>query len=106
VHDPSRIFQRGVELFNADAYFEAHEAWEELWVEAEGEERLFLQALIHFAVGCHHRRRGNRIGAERQWDKALRKIEPFLPVHRGIRLASLAEAARARAPRFPPIEAA
>lgn len=102
VHDD--LLQRGVELFNSGAYFEAHEAWEQLWTPAQGDERRFLQALIHFAVGCHHHRRGNQVGAFRQWDKALGKIQPFLPNHRGLRLAPLAAAARARSASFPPIE--
>lgn len=100
-----QTFQRGVELFNSGRYFEAHEAWEELWTEAEGDERLFLQALIHFAVGCHHQSRGNQAGAVRQWDKALQKVEPFLPARHGLRLAPLAAAARARSDSFPPIAA-
>jgi predicted metal-dependent hydrolase len=104
--DPDRLFQQGVELFNSGAYFEAHEVWEELWTAAEGEDRQFLHALIHFAVGCHHHGRGNRMGAIRQWDKALAKVEPFLPVHRGLRLASVADAARARSGLFPPLEPA
>lgn len=106
MNELDRTFQRGVALFNGGRYFEAHEAWEELWLQAEGEERLFLQALIHFAVGCHHSRNGNSVGATRQWDKALRKIEPFLPARRGIRLTPLAEAARARSEAFPSIETA
>jgi hypothetical protein len=104
--DSELVFRRGVELFNAGEYFEAHEAWEGLWMEAAGAERQFLQALIHFAVGCHHDRRGNRAGAHRQWDKGLAKIQPFLPSWRGIRTAPLAEAAEERSSQFPAIGAA
>ena len=104
--DSEKLFWRGVELFNSGAYFEAHEAWEELWVEASGDERRFLQALIHFAVGCHHQRKGNSIGAARQWDKGVAKIEPFLPAWRGIHTAPLAVAAKSRSESFPAIESA
>ena len=100
--DPKLL--RGVALFNSGAYFEAHEAWEELWTGATGDERLFLQALIHFAVGCHHHSRANRVGAVRQWDKGLAKVERFLPAWRGVGMSAVAAAAKARAEHFPPIE--
>src|SRR5262249_26444350 len=44
----------GVLLFNEQAYFEAHEVWEDLWAESYGPERKFYQGLIQAAVGlCH-----------------------------------------------------
>ena len=77
-------FHRGLELFNHREFFECHEVLEEVWTPARGPERLFLQALIHFAVGFYHHQRGNALGAERQLRKGLRKIEPYLPVFEGI----------------------
>jgi predicted metal-dependent hydrolase len=51
VEDP---FARGARLFDAAEYFEAHEAWEELWREATDEsERRFLQGLIQVAAAFH-----------------------------------------------------
>ena len=73
------LFKRGVELFNRREFFECHEVLEELWTPARGPERLFLQALIHFAVGFYHHQRGNREGAERQLWKGLKKITNYLP---------------------------
>ena len=37
-------FDRAVVLFNAGAFYDAHEDWEDLWHEAEGRERLDLVA--------------------------------------------------------------
>ncbi|MBX9604042.1 MAG: DUF309 domain-containing protein [Bryobacteraceae bacterium] len=68
---------RGVELFNAGEYFEAHEAWERIWTAERGRRRVFLQALIHCAVALHHHGRGNALGARRQLRKAVAKLEPF-----------------------------
>ena len=99
-------FWRGVELFNAGDYFEAHEVWEEIWTTTEGHERIFFQALIHFAVGCHHLGRGNRLGAARQWAKGVEKMRPFTPEWRGIRTAPLVEAAQGGMGLLPPIEKA
>ena len=91
-------FERGLELFEAGRFFEAHEAWEEEWVRAPGRERFFLQALIHFAVALHHRRLGNEEGYARQWRKAVRKLAGYLPVWRGLDTAALYRDALAAGP--------
>ena len=44
---------RGAELFNRGLYWEAHEAWEELWLELEDEPKLFVQGLIQLAAAYH-----------------------------------------------------
>jgi len=62
---------------------------EELWTSLRGPHRLFLQALIHFAVAFYHQQRSNPLGAERQLRKALRKIERYLPVYGDIDTATL-----------------
>ncbi len=51
-------FDRAVAYFNAGRYFEAHEDWEELWLEAEGAHRLWLQGLIQYAAAFVHYSRG------------------------------------------------
>lgn len=81
--------RRGLGLFNRREFFECHEALEEIWTPARGPERLFLQALIHFAVGFYHHQRGNRPGAERQLRKGLKKIASYLPEFLGVRTAPL-----------------
>jgi len=45
--------ERGVGLFNRGLYWEAHEAWEQLWLELEDEPKLFLQGLIQLAAAYH-----------------------------------------------------
>jgi Domain of unknown function (DUF309) len=45
---------RGSTLFDAGAFFEAHEAWEEQWrVEIDETRRRFLQGLIQVAAAYH-----------------------------------------------------
>ena len=51
-------FDRAVVYFNAAAFFEAHEDWEELWHDAEGDERRWLQGLIQVAAAFVHFERG------------------------------------------------
>lgn len=83
------LFHRGIELFNHREFFECHEVLEEVWTPRRGPERLFLQALIHFAVGFYHHQRKNRDGAERQLRKGLKKIAGYLPQFEGVDTAAL-----------------
>src|SRR3954447_15410982 len=78
------LLARGIHLFNSGRYFECHEVWEEAWTPERGPRRLFLQSLIHFAVGLYHSERGNPVGAERQLRKGLRKLGGYLPACEGI----------------------
>ncbi len=55
-------FQKGLEHFNRQEFFEAHEAWEKLWLKA-GKEKRFLQGLIQIAAGYHHYMHENKEGA-------------------------------------------
>ena len=64
--DPIRLdarFQRGVELFNAASWYEAHDVLEELWHETADPDRRVLQGLIQVAVAHVHLERGNTRGA-------------------------------------------
>ena len=81
--------QHGIDLFNRREFFVCHEVLEEIWTPERGPRRLFLQALIHFAVAFYHDQRGNPVGATRQLRKGLRKIAAYLPVCEGIDTASL-----------------
>jgi hypothetical protein len=86
----AEILARGVARFNEAAYWEAHEAWEELWLRAEPELRRFVQGLIQLAAAWHHTARGNAAGAERLFRSGLEKLGPYRPVHAGIDVADAA----------------
>jgi uncharacterized protein len=74
----------GLALIRAGAYFAAHEELEDEWRDAPAGERDFLQGLVHVAVAWHHAERGNRPGCERQLEKAVRRLGPYRPSHRGV----------------------
>ena len=93
---PQALFQRGIDLFNAEDFFECHEVLEELWTFSQQPDRWFLQSLIHFAVGFYHARRDNRNGAMRQLRKGLRKIDGYLPNWDGVETGRIADAVRVR----------
>jgi predicted metal-dependent hydrolase len=79
-----KLLRRGIQLFNDREFFACHEVWEEAWTPERGPRRLFLQSLIHVAVGFYHSGRGNPAGATRQLRKALRKLSTYLPLYEGI----------------------
>jgi predicted metal-dependent hydrolase len=83
----------------AERWFDAHEALEDEWRDAPAPERDFLQGLVHVTVAWHHAGNRNRPGAERQLEKAARRLAPYAPTHRGVdvsRLLGQVEAASAR----------
>jgi len=82
-------FERGVELIRTGQYFAAHEELEDAWRAAEPAERDFLQGLVHVAVAWYQAGRGKEIGCGRQLEKAVRRLGPYAPEHRGIDVAAL-----------------
>src|SRR6266704_2929478 len=60
-YDPRYL--AGIVLFNRGDFFEAHEAWETLWMETFSPEKQFYQGLIQAAVGLCHFCNGNLRGA-------------------------------------------
>jgi predicted metal-dependent hydrolase len=86
---PSRRLRTGLELIRTGEYFAAHEELEDAWRAAPPEERDFLQGLVHVAVAWYQAGRGRPIGMERQLAKAIRRLTPYRPRHRGVELEPL-----------------
>jgi hypothetical protein len=74
----------GIVHFNRAEYFEAHEVWEDIWMDCLGADRRFYQSLIQAAVALYHWGNGNRAGAVRLFASGRRYMEPYRPVHRGL----------------------
>jgi uncharacterized protein len=81
--------ETGLDLIRRGEYFAAHEVLEDLWREAEPAERDFYQGLVHVAVAWYQAGRGNRVGAERQLEKAARRLGPYAPEHQGVDVAGV-----------------
>jgi uncharacterized protein len=71
------LLQQGIIFFNDGRYFEAHEAWEDLWRETHGPLRFFYQGLVQAAVGLHHLSKGNLNGSTAQLRKSISKLEQY-----------------------------
>ena len=81
--------ETGLELIRYGEFFAAHEELEDAWRAAKPGERDFYQGLVHVAVAWYQAGRGNRVGCERQLEKAARRLGPYAPEHRGVDVASL-----------------
>ena len=59
-----RTYLRGIDLFNHGYYWEAHEAWESLWLAADrqGRAAIFLKGLIKLAAAGVKSREGRSHG--------------------------------------------
>jgi predicted metal-dependent hydrolase len=82
-------FVTGLDLIRRGEYFAAHEELEDVWRAAEPAERDFYQGLVHVAVAWYQAGRGNRVGCERQLEKAARRLGPYAPEHLGVDVASV-----------------
>jgi hypothetical protein len=94
-------YRRGIELIERGEYFAAHEALEDAWRAAAPEERDFFQGLVHVAVAWYQAGRGNRVGWERQLEKAQRRLSPYRPAHRGLDISDIVAQTQAVAGSFP-----
>jgi predicted metal-dependent hydrolase len=82
----------GVRHFNARAFFEAHEAWEDHWGHGPPPERAATLGLIKAAVALHHLEAGNAAGFSWQAEEAIRHLRENAGVWPELRLAELADA--------------
>jgi predicted metal-dependent hydrolase len=79
----------GLDLIRRGEFFAAHEELEDAWRAAAPAERDFFQGLVHVAVAWYQAGRGNRVGCERQLEKAARRLRPYAPEHRGVDIGSI-----------------
>jgi uncharacterized protein len=82
-------FYEGIEQFNRQEFFEAHETLESVWKERTLPDRIFIQGIIQIAVGCHHLRNGNLQGALSLFQRGLAKFEPFKPSYEKVDVEKL-----------------
>lgn len=81
-----RLFLDGIRLFNDQAFFEAHEAWEEIWHHVTGTKRVFYQGLIQVAVALEHYRRSNPRGVLSLYQTSTAKLRQLPERFMGINI--------------------
>ena len=108
IQSQSQIWQQAVAEFENQDYFLCHESLEVLWMQAEGEEKQLLQALIQTTVAYHHWHNGNFKGATSILKRAATHLKalkswPISAAHKAVKEALLALQAQ-QAPSPGPIE--
>ena len=93
-HKKDRLYQKGLEAFNSAHFYDAHEHWEEVWLETPNPDKMFLQGLIQVAAAFHHYSRANLKGTRNLLQAGLVKLDCFPEVHGGLEIAALREAVR------------
>ena len=71
------LFQKGIKAFNERNFYDAHEYWEELWLDYKLDDSKFIQGLIQLAVSYYHLFNNNLNGAKSMIKKCLGKLENF-----------------------------
>ena len=81
----------GIQLFNRQEFFKAHEALETAWKEEKGPIRDLYRGILQVAVGYYHIQRGNITGARKMFKLCRGWLDPFPGRCRGVNLAQLIE---------------
>lgn len=81
--------KQGINLFNNSEYFEAHDHFEEMWINAERDDRKFYQSLVQLSVGSFHLMSKNYKGALSQYCKGTSKLVEYIPDYHGINTRKL-----------------
>jgi len=100
---PEETLTAARELVEAGRPFAAHEVLEARWKAGPAEERDLWQGLAQMCVAITHAARGNRVGADRLFDRAAGRLAAFAATGRwayGLDLDTVVERARSHAGRF------
>jgi len=86
----SHEYFAGIDLFNAEQFWHAHEEWETTWLAATDPQiRLFYKGIIQTAAALVHWQRGNPKGLHLNWQKARTKLTQLPPHLMGLDLHAL-----------------
>ena len=85
----SAKFLLGIDAFNRQEFFAAHDYFEQDWRRESSEIRALYQGLIQLSAACLHLQRANLNGAHNLLRRALVLFTPFLDSDFGINLISL-----------------
>jgi predicted metal-dependent hydrolase len=88
--EQQEALDRGINLFNDQRFFEAHEEWEQEWrLMKEGEDKTFFQGLIYAAASFLHYTRRECAGATELLNWSLSSLRAGMEGHPDISVGQL-----------------
>ena len=81
-------FLIALNLFNSHKWYEAHDAFEEIWNSVDGDERQVIQGILQVSVSQFHLSKGNLNGATILLGEGLGRIKYRTKINLGIDLES------------------
>ena len=81
-------FFNALNLFNNQKWYEAHDAFEEIWNTLDGDERQVIQGILQVSVSQFHLSKGNLNGATILLGEGLGRIKNRSSINLGIDLDS------------------
>ena len=81
-------FSIALNLFNNHQWYEAHDAFEEIWNYVDGDERQVIQGILQVSVSQFHLSKGNLNGATILLGEGLGRIKTRTKINLGIDLES------------------
>ena len=81
-------FCNALNLFNDQKWYEAHDAFEDIWNTLDGDERQIIQGILQVAVSQFHLSKGNLNGATILLGEGLGRIKTRTNINLGIDLVS------------------
>tara|TARA_B100000886_G_scaffold8357_1_gene5381 strand:+ start:43 stop:411 length:369 start_codon:yes stop_codon:yes gene_type:complete len=78
-------------LFNNHEWYEAHDAFEEIWNTVDGDERQVIQGILQVSVSQFHLSKGNLNGATILLGEGLGRIKTRTNINLGIDLESFCQ---------------
>ena len=81
-------FFNALNLFNNQKWYEAHDAFEDIWNTLDGDERQIIQGILQVSVSQFHLSKGNLNGATILLGEGLGRIKNRTNINLGIDLKS------------------
>ena len=79
-------FLNALNLFNNQKWYEAHDAFEDIWNTLDGDERQIIQGILQVSVSQFHLNKGNLNGATILLGEGLGRIKNRTNINLGIDL--------------------
>jgi uncharacterized protein len=83
------LYKSGLEKYKEGDFFLAHELWEDMWINKQLKDRIFIQGLIQISASFYKIQCGNLRGARSLLEKSLNKFQNYNGIHRSINVDRL-----------------